>query len=212
MRFSRDPLINAVYEGIKRGVRVTLEEECYRPVLVLVCAGIDPMTTLGRPVSQDEVKWIQHEHYGWALTYLMRRAEARYWDAVRLVRVGTELARRLHDMKRFDLRVLQDAFDMIAAYYRCKHDPRGQMLLPFDELTYEQHLEIGWRRFFVEEGERLAGINWIARAILTAVAYQNTPQGHQAEKDLMAAPREEYGDPDAQHPGPGKLSVAGNGS
>jgi len=118
----------------------------------------------------------------------------RYWDALRLVRVETELAKRLRHMDSFDHRVLQAAHDKIAAYYRYKHDPRGQMPLPFDELTYEQHLEIGWRRFFVEEAERLAGIDWIAIPILTAVAYQNTPQGYQAEDELMARLEEEYGD------------------
>ena len=162
--------------------------------------------------NNDKLKWIQHDLYELSLKHLVDSAELRYLSGVRLVGVETELARRLTSKDSFDHRVLQDPHDKIAAHYRYKHDSGGQMPLPMDGLSYEGRLKRVWFRFSMEEGERLAGIDWIARAILTAVAYQNTPQGHQAEKDLTAALREEYGDPDAQHPGLGKLSVAGNGS
>jgi len=144
--------------------------------------------------SNDKLKWIQHKVYGWALMTLFQCAKRRYWDALRLVGVETELAKRLRHMHSFDHRGLQAAHDQIAAYYRYKHDRCGQMPLFLDDLTYEQHLEIGWRRFFMEEAERLAEIDWIAIPILTAVAYQNTTQGYQAEDELIAMLEEEYGD------------------
>ena len=150
--------------------------------------------------SNDKLKWIQHELYGLSLKHLVNFAELRYLSAVRLVGVETELAKRLRSKDSFDHRVLQDAHDKIAAHYRYKHDSGGQMPLPMDGLSYEGRLKRDWLMFSLDEAKRLAGIDHIARAILTSVAYQNTPKGYQAEDDLMAALKEEYGDFDAVQP------------
>ena len=50
-----DPLLNAVYAGIKRGIQICLENECFGAALVLIYAGIDAMANLGRPEEQEEV-------------------------------------------------------------------------------------------------------------------------------------------------------------
>jgi len=50
-------LIDHVIEnGIKRGIEVTLANQCGRSALILIYAGIDAMATLNMPESQVEVK------------------------------------------------------------------------------------------------------------------------------------------------------------
>jgi len=36
MQFSSDPLINAIYQGIKRDIQVAYDNECYRACLILI--------------------------------------------------------------------------------------------------------------------------------------------------------------------------------
>ncbi|MFC1932177.1 hypothetical protein ACFLXU_00900 [Chloroflexota bacterium] len=55
MQFAEDPLINAIYQGIKRDIQVTYDNECYRACLILIYCGIDAMAYLDMPVNQAEV-------------------------------------------------------------------------------------------------------------------------------------------------------------
>jgi len=68
MQFSRDPLINAIYQGIKRGIQITLDNQCYGPCLVLIYCGIDTMAYLDMPIDQDEVR--PKDFIQWAGRYL----------------------------------------------------------------------------------------------------------------------------------------------
>jgi hypothetical protein len=68
MQFSKDPLINAVYQGIKRGVQVTFDNECYGSFLILVYCGIDSMAYLDMPPNQEEVHG--KDFIQWADRYL----------------------------------------------------------------------------------------------------------------------------------------------
>ena len=68
MDFSRDPVINAIYKGIKEGIKVALENKCYGSSLILIFAGIDAMANLARPESSKEVK--QADFIGWVNKYL----------------------------------------------------------------------------------------------------------------------------------------------
>jgi len=52
---SKDPLINAVHNGIKRGIRVTLENDCLGPAVILILSGIDAMAYLAMPATQNDV-------------------------------------------------------------------------------------------------------------------------------------------------------------
>ena len=52
---SNDPVTNAVYDGIKRGIRVCLDNNCLGSVVVLVYSGIDAMAYLGMPARQVDV-------------------------------------------------------------------------------------------------------------------------------------------------------------
>ena len=55
MQFSSDPLINAIYQGIKRGIQVAYENECYRACLILIYCGVDAMAYLDMPPNKAEV-------------------------------------------------------------------------------------------------------------------------------------------------------------
>ena len=68
MQFARDPLINAIYQGIKRDVQVTYDNECYRACLILIYCGIDVMSSLDMPSSQAEVH--ADDFIQWAERYL----------------------------------------------------------------------------------------------------------------------------------------------
>ena len=68
MRFAGDSLINAIYQGIKRGVQVTYDNECYGACLILIYCGIDAMSYLDMPPSQAEVH--ADDFIQWAERYL----------------------------------------------------------------------------------------------------------------------------------------------
>jgi hypothetical protein len=55
MQFAEDPLINAIYQGIKRGIQVTYDNECYGACLILIYCGIDAMSYLDMPTNRAEV-------------------------------------------------------------------------------------------------------------------------------------------------------------
>ena len=53
---SKDPIQNAINDGIKRGIRVTLENRCFGPAIIFIYSGIDTMAYLDMPESQEEVQ------------------------------------------------------------------------------------------------------------------------------------------------------------
>ncbi len=68
MQFARDPLINAIYQGIKRDIQVTYDNECYRACLILIYCGIDAMSYLDMPTNRAEVH--TDDFIQWAERYL----------------------------------------------------------------------------------------------------------------------------------------------
>jgi hypothetical protein len=46
---SRDPIINAIQNGIKRGIRVALENGCLGSAVILILCGVDAMAYLAMP-------------------------------------------------------------------------------------------------------------------------------------------------------------------
>ena len=50
-----DPINIAIYNGIKRGINVCLESECFGSVVILTYSGIDTMAYLAMPVCQTDV-------------------------------------------------------------------------------------------------------------------------------------------------------------
>lgn len=65
---SSDPLNNAVYDGVKRGIRVCLENECFASAVILVYSGIDTMAFLSMPEGQKDVTRADFVH--WCERYL----------------------------------------------------------------------------------------------------------------------------------------------
>lgn len=135
---------------------------------------------------------LQRDRSGKMIGHLFGFAKIRYFRAIQFVDVDTELAKKLRGKDGFDHRVLQEAHDIIAANFRFRFDPGGQMILPFEDTSYEEYLKISWIKFFIEEAKELAEYDITARMILTAVGYENTEIGIQAEKKLEQLLQERY--------------------
>ncbi len=62
---SKDPIINAIHNGIKTGIRVTLENNCLGSAVILILSGIDAMAYLEMPAGRDDVtrsdfvRWVE---------------------------------------------------------------------------------------------------------------------------------------------------------
>ena len=135
---------------------------------------------------------IQRDRSGQMIGHLFEFAKIRYFRAIQFVGVDTELAKKLRGKEWFDHRVLQEAHDIIAANFRFRFDPGGQMILPFEDMSYKEYLAISWIKFFIEEAKELAEYDITAKMILTAFGYENTEIGLQAEKNLEIILQERY--------------------
>ncbi len=51
----RDPITNAIYGGIKEGIKVAVANNCYGSAVILILSGIDSMAFLNMPASQKDV-------------------------------------------------------------------------------------------------------------------------------------------------------------
>ncbi len=51
-----DPLTDIVYNQIKRGIKVSMDNECFSSVVILIYAAIEAMANLNRPVKQKQVE------------------------------------------------------------------------------------------------------------------------------------------------------------
>lgn len=65
---SRDPIINTVYNGIKKGIRVCSDNDCLGSAVILILSGIDTMAFLGMPAGQDDVT--RSDFVEWADRYI----------------------------------------------------------------------------------------------------------------------------------------------
>jgi hypothetical protein len=52
---NEDPLHNAIYNGIKRGITVTIDNHCFGSAVILILSAIDAMAYLGMPTDQESV-------------------------------------------------------------------------------------------------------------------------------------------------------------
>lgn len=64
----RDPIINAIYGGIKKGIQVAIENKCFDAAVILILSGIDSMAFLGMPSHQQDVK--REDFVKWAEGYI----------------------------------------------------------------------------------------------------------------------------------------------
>ena len=150
---------------------------------------------VGKRFPGDEnqfLKRLQNNHDGQMIVHLVEIAKIRYLRAIQFVGVDTELAKKIRGKYRFERQVIIEAYDIIAANFRFRFDPGGQMILPFKDTSYEEYLENSWIKFFYEEAKELADDDITAKMILTAVGYENTEIGLQAKKNLEIILQERY--------------------
>lgn len=65
---SRDPLVNAVCNGIKKGIEATYQSGCIGSCLILIYSGIDTMAFLDMPENQPKVTRL--DFIRWAERYI----------------------------------------------------------------------------------------------------------------------------------------------
>jgi hypothetical protein len=65
---SRDPVVNAIYGGMNRGIRVAMENQCHSSAVVLILSGIDTMAYLGMPAEQQDVT--KEDFVAWVERYI----------------------------------------------------------------------------------------------------------------------------------------------
>jgi len=116
----------------------------------------------------------------------------RYLDAARFLSTSTPLSSLIEDRNSYDHRVLQCAYHAIAASYRFSVGPRAEKTLFETEDEYLQRLKDDWVAYFTSEIERLVKDNEVCLAVLTAVAYQNTPEGRASKERLTTLLRQKY--------------------
>lgn len=64
----QDPIINAVHNGMKRGIRVALENDCLGSAVILILSGMDTMAYLSMPDGQTDVH--RSDFVKWAEQYI----------------------------------------------------------------------------------------------------------------------------------------------
>lgn len=52
---TKDPIVNAIHNGIKGGINVTVENKCFGSAVILIYSGMDTMAYLNMPLGQEEV-------------------------------------------------------------------------------------------------------------------------------------------------------------
>ena len=136
--------------------------------------------------TNETLKWVQHDAYPKLVGYLFKYSEERYLKSSKLVGIETALAEKTKSVQSFDHRVLQMPHDILAAWFRYKNYPDGQLLLFPDGNSYEGHLLGKWAAFFHNTVRELVETyNNFVISSLKAVCYENTALGYLAEDQLL---------------------------
>jgi hypothetical protein len=67
-RLANDPIINAVYGGIKRDIDVALDNRCLRAAIILIYSGIDTMARLAMDAAKTGVE--KSDFIAWVDRYI----------------------------------------------------------------------------------------------------------------------------------------------
>lgn len=73
--FANDPINISINDGIRRGIRVTLEHDCMASAVILIYAGMEAMASLGRPDGQEDVT--PADFIRWADRYIALEGDTR---------------------------------------------------------------------------------------------------------------------------------------
>jgi len=137
------------------------------------------------PGDDDEIlKKVQHDCYWGYVSYLFECPKERYLRAAHFLGVETEISQDLKKVSTLDHRVLQATHDTLAAYFRFTHQHLRQLQVSDDAVDQQEALRAAWADFYRSEVEKLAEDDDLARAILKAVVYANTPLGREAEDKI----------------------------
>src|SRR5689334_17847090 len=63
-----DPIQAAIYDGIKRSIKLCLDNNCFGAAVTLIYSGIDTMAALGMPETQENVG--HRDYVAWCERYL----------------------------------------------------------------------------------------------------------------------------------------------
>ena len=66
--FLKDPIINAINEGIRKGIQVAIDNKCYSSAVILIYAGMDAMAYLNMPATQEDVT--RTDFINWSERYI----------------------------------------------------------------------------------------------------------------------------------------------
>jgi hypothetical protein len=55
-KFSQDPIINVIHKLMRKGINLTLENDCMASALILMLSAIDAMAYLSMPEGQEDVR------------------------------------------------------------------------------------------------------------------------------------------------------------
>ena len=71
MDIKKDPITNAIHNGIKRGIRVAIESQCPGSAVILIYSGIDTVAFLSMAPKQNNVR--MGDFVEWAGRYIRFR-------------------------------------------------------------------------------------------------------------------------------------------
>jgi hypothetical protein len=142
--------------------------------------------------DHDAAMSVQHALYGEAVGMLARLARDRLARADLAAGGETVIGSLLRGRTSFDHRVLQDAHDLIAAEFRFTR--HGHLFRGAHETERVWELRIAglWWAFLVKEADRLLERADFLHAILSALAFQNSPAGYRAEDEARVILETEY--------------------
>lgn len=118
----------------------------------------------------------------------------RYQECARFVDVETELSKRIRESfeNSFYIRNLDPIYDLLAAYFRFKVYPSGQLPL-FDEgKTIHDIYSEDWMRFYYAEVRNISKDRINAVSLIKSVVYFNEPTGLRAHEEVLARLKEKY--------------------
>ncbi len=128
---------------------------------------------------------IQHNAYSQLVGMIFHHAAMRFVQAAELVEFRNPLVVKLESIKVFDHRVLQNAHDYIAAWFRYSVPDASQLPL-FGEagIDSKDFIERRWIDFFKSEIDSLVRESAFVRAVIKAVVHANKDEGRVAERTI----------------------------
>ncbi len=139
--------------------------------------------TAFRGDHEYRVMGVQHDIYPGRVSYLLHTARQVYLKAEAILGISTVPGILVPDADSFDHRVLQNMHDIIAASFRYYRANRLHPELPFPGQEDDtKRIERLWDDYYTSEvRELMQSEPHLARAVVVAIAFENTDIGYAAE-------------------------------